>query len=348
MKMLERSNKNRIPLQLKAKKYMDYENKLIVLGYDGTDRSLLRCGRSLVIGEYVQTKVTIYNTQTYSQSSRYDAYYGLGNNYQTSVIPRESSYNQLQSKLKQIILFVDQEGNSTIKLDDIFDTENNIISWYIIDRDGVDTLKSGGNYIGYDGKIETLKVIGNIEDQSSCFKTIKTLQNLCETLDLQGLTIKNINYYTDWFKSSRFKKIILNKTGSEQQQKKEKSLSAVNKVVKFDGVFQNCINLEEIDFNGIDLQQVEDTQQAFKNCEKLRKVDFGQSLNNNNRLHYVEEMFKYCRSLEEINFGNFSETQELRPSFHVFDRVPQSMKLITKNKDLIKFLENNRKNFRNV
>jgi len=32
---------------------MDYENKLIVLGYDGTDRSLLRCGRSLVIGEYV-------------------------------------------------------------------------------------------------------------------------------------------------------------------------------------------------------------------------------------------------------------------------------------------------------
>lgn len=285
---------------------MDYENKLIVLGYDGTDRSLLRCGRSLVIGEYVQTKVTIYNTQTYSQSSWYDAYYGLGNNYQTSVIPRESSYNQLQSKLKQIILFVDQEG-----------------------------------------KIKTLKVIGNIEDQSSCFKTIKTLQNLCETLDLQELTIKNINYYTDWFKSSRFKKIILNKTGSEQQQEK-KSLFAVNKIVKFDEVFQNCINLEEIDFNGIDLQQVEDTQQAFKNCEKLRKVDFGQSLDNNNRLHYVEEMFKYCKSLEEINFGNFSETQELRPSFHVFDRVPQSMRLITKNKDLIKFLENSRKNFRNV
>ena len=148
--------------------------------------------------------------------------------------------------------------------------------------------------------------------------------------------------------SSRFKKIILNKTGSEQQQEKEKSLSAVNKVVKFDGVFQNCINLEEIDFNDIDLQQVEDTQQAFKNCEKLKKVDFGQSLNNNNRLHYVEEMFKYCRSLEEINFGGFSETQELRPSFHVFDRVPQSMKLVTKNKDLIKFLENSRKNFRNV
>jgi len=33
-------------------------------------------------------------------------------------------------------------------------------------------------------------------------------------------------------------------------------------------------------------------------------------------------MFKYCASLEEINFGEFSETQELRPSFHVFDRVP--------------------------
>lgn len=329
---------------------MDYENKLIVLGYDGTDRSLLRCGRSLVIGEYAQTKVTIYNTQTYSQSSWYDVYYGLGNNYQTSVIPRESSYTQLQSKLKQIILFVDQEGNSIIKLDDIFDIENNIISWYIIDRNGVDTLKSGGNYIGYEGKIKTLKVIGNIEDQSSCFKTIKTLQNLCETLDLQGLTIKNISSYTKWFMSSRFKKIILNKTGSEQQQEKEKqeSLFNVNKVVKFDGVFQNCINLEEIDFNGIDLQQVEDTQQAFKNCEKLRKVDFGQSLNNNNRLHYVEEMFKYCKSLEEINFGEFSETQELQPSFHVFDRVPQSMRLITKNKDLIKFLENSRKNFRNV
>lgn len=327
---------------------MDYENKLIVLGYDGTDRSLLRCGRSLVIGEYVQTKVTIYNTQTYSQSSWYDVYYGLGNNYQTSVIPRESSYTQLQSKLKQIILFVDQEGNSIIKLDDIFDIENNIISWYIIDRNGVDTLKSGGNYIGYDGKIKTLKVIGNIEDQSSCFKTIKTLQNLCETLDLQELTINNINSYTDWFKSSRFKKIILNKTGSEQQQDKQNSLFAVNEVVKFDGVFQNCINLEEIDFNGIDLQQIEDTQQAFKNCEKLRKVDFGQSLDNNNRLHYVEEMFKYCKSLEEINFGEFSETQELRPSFHVFDKVPQSMRLITKNKDLIKFLENSRKNFRNV
>lgn len=327
---------------------MDYENKLIVLGYDGTDRSLLRCGRSLVIGEYTQTKVTIYNTQTYSQSSWYDVSYGLGNNYQTSVIPRESSYNQLQSKLKQIILFVDQGGNSIIKLDDIFDVENNIISWYIIDRNGVDTLKSGGNYIGYEGKIKTLKVLGNIEDQSSCFKTIKTLQNLCETLDLQELTIKNINSYTDWFKSSRFKKIILNKTGSKQQQKKEKGLFAVNKIVKFDGVFQNCINLEEIDFNGIDLQQVEDTQQAFKNCEKLRKIDFGQSLDNNNRLHYVEEMFKYCKSLEEINFGNFSETQELRPSFHVFDRVPQSMRLITKNKDLIKFLENSRKNFRNV
>lgn len=327
---------------------MDYENKLIVLGYDGTDKSLLRCGRSLVIGEYAQTKVTMYNTQTYSQSSWYDVYYGLGNNYQTSVIPRESSYTQLQSKLKQIILFVDQEGNSIIKLDDIFDIENNIISWYIIDRNGVDTLKSGGNYIGYEGKIKTLKVLGNIEDQSSCFKTIKTLQNLCETLDLQELTIKNISSYTNWFMSSRFKKIILNKTGLEQQQEKEKSLSAVNKVVKFDGVFQNCINLEEIDFNDIDLQQVEDTQQAFKNCEKLRKVDFGQSLNNNNRLHYVEEMFKYCRSLEEINFGGFSETQELRPSFHVFDRVPQSMKLITKNKDLIKFLENSRKNFRNV
>lgn len=326
---------------------MDYENKLIVLGYDGTDKNLLRCGRSLVIGEYVQTKVTIYNTQTYSQSSWYDIYYGLGNNYQTSVIPRESSYNQLQSKLKQIILFVDQEGNSIIKLDDIFDIENNIISWYIIDRNGVDTLKSGGNYIGYEGKIKTLKVLGNIEDQSSCFKTIKTLQNLCETLDLQELTIKNISSYTNWFMSSRFKKIILNKTGSEQQQEK-KSLSAVNKVVKFDGVFQNCINLEEIGFNNIDLQQVEDTQQAFKNCEKLRKVDFGQSLNNNNRLHYVEEMFKYCVSLEEINFGEFSETQELRPSFHVFDRVPQSMRLITKNKDLIKFLENSRKNFRNV
>lgn len=326
---------------------MDYENKLIVLGYDGTGRSLLRCGRSLVVGEYAQTKVTIYNTQTYSQSSWYDVYYGLGNNYQTSVIPRESSYNQLQSKLKQIILFVDQEGNSIIKLDDIFDIENNIISWYIIDRNGVDTLKSGGNYIGYEGKIKTLKVLGNIEDQSSCFKTIKTLQNLCETLDLQELTIKNISSYTDWFKSSRFKKIILNKTGYEQQQEKS-SLSAVNKIVKFDGVFQNCINLEEIDFNGIDLQQVEDTQQAFKNCEKLRKVDFGQSLNNNNRLHYVEEMFKYCVSLEEINFGGFSETQELRPSFHVFDRVPQSMRLITKNKDLIKFLENSRKNFRNV
>lgn len=348
MKMLERSNKNRIPLQLKAKKYMDYENKLIVLGYDGTDRSLLRCGRSLVIGEYVQTKVTIQNTQTYSQSSWYDVYYGLGNNYQTSVIPRESSYTQLQSKLKQTILFVDQEGNSIIKLDDIFDAENNIISWYIIDRDGVDTLKSGGNYIGYDGKIETLKVIGNIEDQSSCFKTIKTLQNLCETLDLQELTIKNIKSYTKWFMSSRFKKIILNKTGSEQQQEKQKSLFTVNKIVKFDGVFQNCINLEEIDFNDIDLQQVEDTQQAFKNCEKLRKVDFGQSLDNNNRLNYVEEMFKYCASLEEINFGEFSETQELRPSFHVFDRVPQRMKLITKNKDLIKFLENSRKNFRNV
>lgn len=327
---------------------MDYENKLIVLGYDGTDRSLLRCGRSLVIGEYVQTKVTIYNTQTYSQSSWYDVYYGLGNNYQTSVIPRESSYTQLQSKLKQVILFVDQEGNSIIKLDDIFDTEDNIINWYIIDRNGVDTLKSGGNYIGYEGKIKTLKVLGNIEDQSSCFKTIKTLQNLCETLDLQELTIQNITSYTDWFKSSRFKKIILNKTGSEQQQEKEKSLSTVNKVVKFDGVFQNCINLEEIDFNGIDLQQVEDTQQAFKNCEKLRKVDFGQSLDNNNRLHYVEEMFKYCRSLEEINFREFSETQELRPSFHVFDRVPQSMRLITKNKDLIKFLENSRKNFRNI
>lgn len=326
---------------------MDYENKLIVLGYDGTDRSLLRCGRSLVIGEYAQTKVTIYNTQTYSQYSWYDVYYGLGNNYQTSVIPRESSYNQLQSKLKQIILFVDQEGNSIIKLDDIFDIENNIISWYIIDRNGVDTLKSGGNYIGYEGKIKTLKVLGNIADQSSCFKTIKTLQNLCETLDLQELTIKNISSYTNWFMSSRFKKIILNKTGSEQQQEKN-SLSTVNKVVKFDGVFQNCINLEEIDFNNIDLQQVEDTQQAFKNCEKLRKVDFGQSLNNNNRLHYVEEMFKYCVSLEEINFGGFSETQELRPSFHVFDRVPQNMRLITKNKDLIKFLENSRKNFRNV
>lgn len=327
---------------------MDYENKLIVLGYDGTDRSLLRCGRSLVIGEYVQTKVTIYNTQTYSQSSWYDTYYGLGNNYQTSVIPRESSYNQLQSKLKQVILFVDQEGNSIIKLDDIFDIENNIISWYIIDRNGVDTLKSGGNYIGYEGKIKTLKVIGNIEDQSSCFKTIKTLQNLCETLDLQELTIKNISSYTKWFMSSRFKKIILNKTGSKQQQDKENSLFTVNKIVKFDEVFQNCINLEEIDFNDIDLQQVEDTQQAFKNCEKLRKVDFGQSLDNNNRLHYVEEMFKYCKSLEEINFGEFSETQELQPSFHVFDRVPQSMRLITKNKDLIKFLENSRKNFRNV
>ena len=246
------------------------------------------------------------------------------------------------------MLFVDQEGNSVIKLDDIFDIENNIISWYIIDRNGVDTLKSGGNYIGYDGKIKTLKVIGNIEDQSSCFKTIKTLQNLCETLDLQELTIKNISSYTNWFMSSRFKKIILNKTGSEQQQEKSLSLFGVNKIVKFDGVFQNCINLEEIDFNGIDLQQVEDTQQAFKNCEKLRKVDFGQSLNNNNRLHYVEEMFKYCASLEEINFGEFSETQELRPSFHVFDRVPQNMQLITKNKDLIKFLENSRKNFRNL
>lgn len=337
--MIDQEKFWRLPKTDRAKKYLDLENKLNILGYTGQIQSLVKCGKSLVVGDYDEMTVKIYNTSE-SQTTWYGGYYGsgyfgssygLGSSYQTSILPREMSYKVIQSVAKIVQLYVDDNKNSRLELKDIFDSEKNYINVYITDRKGLETLKNGGTYSGFNEKINTLKISGHISHAKGCIRTIRALQKICRVLDMQELIIDNIPDYDSLFENSELEKVILNKTSK-------------GKVLKFNTVFSGCSRLEEIDFNGLDLSKVQEMCGTFKNCRKLRKIDFKHSLDDNECLYNIEDLFQGCTNLESINFGEFKTIHELKPAFHVFDKVNPEVKLCTISDDIKKYLENRRRN----
>lgn len=337
--MIDQEKFWRLPKTDRAKKYIEFENKLRLLGYDGQSQSLLKCGKSLVVGDYAEMTVKIYNNSE-SQTTWYGGYYGsgyfgssygLGSSYQTSILPREMSYKVIQSVANMVQLYVDDNKNSYLELKDIFDSEKNSINMFMTDKKGLEAIKSGGTYKEFKGKINTLKISGHVQTAKGCIRTIRALQRVCRVLDMQELTIDTIQEYDSLFKDSELERIILNKTSK-------------NKVIKFNSVFKGCSKLEQIDLNGLDLSKVEEMCETFKDCVKLKNVDFQHQLDNNESLQNIEGLFQGCESLGSINFGGFNSTQGLNPAFHVFDRVNPDIKLRTISDDIKKYLENRKKN----
>ena len=69
-------------------------------------------------------------------------------------------------------------------------------------------------------------------------------------------------------------------------------------------LFNNCVNIVEVDLSNFDCSQVTSCESMFDNCQSLNKInlgklDFGLSKN-------FKRMFKECKNLENIDVSNFN------------------------------------------
>ena len=71
-----------------------------------------------------------------------------------------------------------------------------------------------------------------------------------------------------------------------------------------EGFFEDCENLEEINFNGaFHTEKVESMKNMFNGCEKLQFIDI-ETLDTS-KAKNMQQMFRNCKSLEELDLSQF-------------------------------------------
>ena len=81
-----------------------------------------------------------------------------------------------------------------------------------------------------------------------------------------------------------------------------------SEVTEMNGMFQGCYNLEKITFHGMNTSLVYNMDNTFQGCTRLITVDF-QNLDIS-KLRIVSYMFSECRALSSITFGRETDNLE--------------------------------------
>lgn len=99
------------------------------------------------------------------------------------------------------------------------------------------------------------------------------------------------------------------------------------------GLFQSSRALKRIDLNGVKFSTTIDFSRMFENCVNLEEIEFGDSLEN---VQYVDQavgMFAGCWQLKKVNFGKFNG-KILGPTYKMFSGASKSMQILTSSKEI--------------
>ena len=87
-----------------------------------------------------------------------------------------------------------------------------------------------------------------------------------------------------------------------------------NKVISMKGMFEECLELEELDLSNFDTSKVTDMGLMFSNCVKLKKIK-GLEKFNTSQVISMKAMFQQCIGLEELDLSNFDTSNVTDISF---------------------------------
>lgn len=103
-----------------------------------------------------------------------------------------------------------------------------------------------------------------------------------------------------------------------------------NKWLSLNCLFSDCENLEEIvglpGLLSINKHKLMSIQEAFKNCYKLKSIDFGDEYAWDSRVGY-SSLFVDCKGLESINLGNIGAAETFPTVNCMFTGINPDVKL---------------------
>lgn len=144
---------------------------------------------------------------------------------------------------------------------------------------------------------------GEVEFPTNCSSMKAMFQNLdrCE-VDFSMCDLSNISCITNAFEMSNVNKIFFGKQN-------------FYKLTMFEGAFNNCINLETVDFRGVQLPNVISISQCFLKCINLKNVNIGNV--SIPKLGAIDECFEDCSELRSIECPNWDCT--ITSAYSAFD-----------------------------